>query len=184
MTSGPMVAKKAICRSICEAAMMRERMSRPNWSVPKGCARLGGCSSARVVEGQRIVGRHELGATAQSDERWRGSTAPRRWREAGWRAAAAARACGAHRLTRGSSQHLDQIGDEKGHRDEEREDERQALDHRVVAREDAVDHQPSDARHGEHALGDDGAAEQLADMEADEGDRRDQRVAHHVPRTG
>ena len=42
------------------------------------------------------------------------------------------------------------------------------------------DHQPADARNGEDRLGDDGAAKQRADREAEQRDGRDQRVPQHV----
>ena len=47
--------------------MTRESMSRPKLSVPNGCAADGGWRSARVVEGERIVGRDEPGATAHEE---------------------------------------------------------------------------------------------------------------------
>ncbi len=50
----------------------------------------------------------------------------------------------------------------------------------IVAAVDAIDHQPADAGHGEDGLGDDGAAEQRPEMQAEQRDRRDERVAQHV----
>ena len=56
-----------------------------------------------------------------------------------------------------------------------------ALHDRVVAAEDAVDHQPPGAGDGEDGLGDDRAAEQRADAKAEQRHGRDQRIAQHVP---
>ena len=49
-----------------------------------------------------------------------------------------------------------------------------ALDDRVVALEDRIDHPFADARPGKDRLGEDGAGQQHADLQADGGDDRDQ----------
>ena len=46
----------------------------------------------------------------------------------------------------------------------------------IVAREDGVDDEAADARQGEDVLGDDGAADQRAELQAEHGDHRDERV--------
>ncbi len=70
----------------------------------------------------------------------------------------------------------DQVGDD----DEERAEQHGALDHRQVAVEDRVVGEPPDAGDVEHGLGQDRAAEQHADVEAEHGDDRRDRRAHPV----
>ena len=60
------------------------------------------------------------------------------------------------------------------------EDQDRALRQREVARGDGADRHAADARPGEHGLGDDRAAEQEADLQADQRDDRDHRVAQRV----
>ena len=62
-----------------------------------------------------------------------------------------------------------------------REHEDDALDHRIVAAQDRVDRQAAEARNREHALGDDDAADQQRDADADHRDDRDRGVAQRVP---
>ena len=57
-----------------------------------------------------------------------------------------------------------------------------ALQHRIVAPADRLDQPFADARPGEDRLGQDRAGEQHADLQADHGDDRDQRVAQGVQR--
>jgi hypothetical protein len=45
-TTGKIVEKTAMARSTRAAQIVRERMSRPKLSVPKGCCRLGACMIA------------------------------------------------------------------------------------------------------------------------------------------
>src|SRR3954463_14769926 len=71
----------------------------------------------------------------------------------------------------------DQVGDD----DEERADQHRALDHRQVGVLDRVVGEPPDAGDVEDGLGEDGAAEQDADVDACGGDERGDRAAHAVP---
>ena len=54
---------------------------------------------------------------------------------------------------------------------------RPALHHDIVALEDGIDHPLADAGPGEDRFGEDGAGQQQADLQADGGDHRDQRIA-------
>src|SRR5439155_17769806 len=56
-----------------------------------------------------------------------------------------------------------------------------ALDHWIVLREDRVDGQLSDPLSREDGLDDDAAGDELSELEPDDGDDRDERVAHRVP---
>jgi tetratricopeptide (TPR) repeat protein len=55
-----------------------------------------------------------------------------------------------------------------------------ALDHRVVSEVDGVDQQPPQPWEREHRLRDHGAAEELGQAQADDGDQRDQGIAKGV----
>src|SRR6266545_6523681 len=70
----------------------------------------------------------------------------------------------------------DQVYEQEGNRDQQDA----ALDHRIVAGEDRVHHEPSDAWQGEHRLDEDRASQQRAELQADHGDYRIQRVAERV----
>jgi hypothetical protein len=54
---------------------------------------------------------------------------------------------------------------------------------RIVAARDRIDHPLADARPGEDRLGEDRAGQQDADLQADGGDDRDQRVAQRMQPT-
>src|SRR5688572_12954952 len=60
-------------------------------------------------------------------------------------------------------------------------EEYQTRNQRVVASRHAADQQAANARPGEDRLGNDRTREQLAQLEADDGDDRDQGVLDHVP---
>ncbi len=62
-----------------------------------------------------------------------------------------------------------------------REHEDDALDHRIVAAQDRVDRQAAEAGDGEHALGDDDAADQQRDADADHRHDRNRGVAQRMP---
>ena len=53
--------------------------------------------------------------------------------------------------------------------------------HDQVALVDRLEHQPAEARQVEHVLDDDGAGQQEGELQADDGQHRDQRVAQRVP---
>src|SRR5256885_8984745 len=60
------------------------------------------------------------------------------------------------------------------------EEEHHALDDEEIPAEDGVDHQPADTGQGKERLGDDGVAEEAADLESDHGDDGDERVLEGV----
>ena len=55
-----------------------------------------------------------------------------------------------------------------------------ALQGRIVAAADRLDQPLADARPGEDRLGQNGTGEQVADLQADDGDHRDQRIAQRM----
>src|SRR5258706_6858098 len=67
----------------------------------------------------------------------------------------------------------DQVDDDEG----QREDQHRALQQDVVAREDRLHHQPAEPGPREHGLGEDGAAHELAGLEPEQREDRDEGVA-------
>ena len=66
-------------------------------------------------------------------------------------------------------------------RDDDRRDQQDAALHdRIVARLHAVDQPVADARPRKDRLGEDGAGQQQSDLQPDDGDDRDQRIAQRV----
>ena len=85
------------------------------------------------------------------------------------------------RRMRGIEEGIEQV-DEQIDEDEDRGDQQhEALDQREVAARRRIDEQLADAVEVEHLLGDDEAADQEGELEADHGDDRQQRVAQGVP---
>src|SRR5512135_1244219 len=60
---------------------------------------------------------------------------------------------------------LHDVGGEKDEADQDGQRERQALDDRIIAAIDRIDHQPADAGNGEDRFGDHGAADEGSDIE-------------------
>src|SRR2546422_635360 len=73
--------------------------------------------------------------------------------------------------------HVDEEVDEDKRR---REEEHRRLHHRIVAVVDRLDRQAADTRPGEDRLGDDGAPEQRAELDPDDGHDRDRGVLEGV----
>src|SRR6266850_3889654 len=80
----------------------------------------------------------------------------------------------------GIDEAIEDVDEEVAHDEADRDQEYDALHERVVAREDGVHHEAADAGQGEDVLGDDGAADQRAELQPQHGDHRDERVAQHV----
>ena len=77
----------------------------------------------------------------------------------------------------------DRIGDvgEQVHADiDDGNEQHDGLHDQEVARRDRLDGELADAGPGEHGLHDDGAGEQVADLECRDGDDRNGRIAQHV----
>src|SRR5438105_809206 len=72
---------------------------------------------------------------------------------------------------------VEHVDDEIDADDDRRDQQNAALDNRIIARLDAVDQPIADARPGENRFGEDRARQQQTDLEADDGDDRDQRIA-------
>src|SRR5712692_2358120 len=75
---------------------------------------------------------------------------------------------------------VEQVDGEVDEHERERDDEHAALHQRNVAREDALDHERADAGPREHRFREDGAAEEIAGLDADDGDDRHERVLQRV----
>ena len=179
---------------------MRASTSRPSSSVPSRCSALGACERVEQILLERVVRRdqrrqqrHRPPAAGRSPARRRASAfqralgqrpsagrgrrgrvetgaepASRRPSEAGDRSFSHTESAGRARRTPCRRQ----VDQHEAHRDQQDD----ALHQRVVAREDRVHHQPPDPRQREDGLGDDGAADQRAQLQPDDRHDRDQRV--------
>src|SRR5579884_1715923 len=72
------------------------------------------------------------------------------------------------------------VGQEVDHDEEERENQRCALDGRVVTGVDGVDKEVTYTRQGKNCLDHDRAAEEETEIDANDGDRGQESVAHRV----
>src|SRR6266446_1924343 len=150
-------------------AITRARTSRPYWSVPKGWALDGACRRATIDMASGSVGVHARLTTATVISASVSSTPSvkvtcrqgRRLLMAETRIERAVR----------------QVHQEVDRDDAGRDEERDALHHRQVARGDGAEGQAAEARKHEHRLEDDAAGEELADLEAGDRHDGDQRVA-------
>src|SRR5215470_4892954 len=79
--------------------------------------------------------------------------------------AAAARARSAN-ADSGIDPAIEQVDEQVAHDERDGDQQNHALDQWIVAREDRVDHEAADARQREDVLGDDGAADQRAQLQA------------------
>jgi hypothetical protein len=76
---------------------------------------------------------------------------------------------------------VDDVGEQVDQDDEEGEHERRPLDDRVVACRHRVHEEPADARNGEDVLDQNRAADQEREIDAEDDDERNDRVAEDVP---
>ena len=79
--------------------------------------------------------------------------------------------------TRGIDQRVDEVGEKIDEHVGDRDQQDAALQQRIVARLDGLHGQAADARPGENRFGDDGAGEQRAELQAEDGEDGNQRVA-------
>src|SRR5580692_12018200 len=175
---------------------MRESMSRPSASVPSGKAQLppsyqaGGsftdsrnCSSGEC--GARTSAK--IAVKTISERMTRPATAPLFSRKEAQNSAklegCAAELKGAARVTSaamtdpwvdGAIEHVDEKVDDDHYR---RDQHDAALQGGIIAARDRIDQPMADARPGEDIFGEHRASHQAADLEADDRDHRDQRVA-------
>src|SRR2546425_542801 len=163
---------------------MRERTSRPSWSVPSGWA-LEGALRIFFTSG-RFGARGEMaGARSASTARQTTTTPPasasrfrRNARQKAFTRSPAPPAWG-HSDPR-IDQTVREVGDQVGAQGERRHDDEVAHDHGVVALEDRLDHQLPHARDGEDRLDDHAAADQARQREPEDRHDREQRVAQRV----
>src|SRR3989454_4191970 len=153
-------------------AITRARTSRPYWSVPKGWELDGAWRRATIDMASGSVGVHARLTTATVISASVSSTPSvkvtcrqgRRLLMAETRIERAVR----------------QVHQEVDRDDAGRDEERDALHHRQVARGDGAEGQAAEAGKHEHRLEDDAAGEELADLEAGDRHDGDQRVAQRV----
>src|SRR5437867_3734004 len=159
--------------------IIRERTSRPRWSVPSTCAlpsaaeSVGAASRARSDWRMGSCGAIAGAASATTISSKTNAPPPsasarvRRERPAAV-AVAAASSAGADP---GIEDAIEQVDAKVDHDEEHRGEEHRALHDGVVAVVDRLDGEPPDARPREHRLGHDGAAQQRAELKP--GDRHD-----------
>src|SRR5437899_304572 len=170
--------------------IIRERTSRPRWSVPSTCAlpsaaeSVGAASRARSDWRTGSCGAITGAASAITTSSKTNTPPPsaiRRVRRPrlGWTAGAAPGARSA-RSDAGIEEAIDQVDAEVDHDEEHGGQEHRALDDGVVAVVDRLDREPADARPREHRFRHHGAAEQRAELEPGDGDDRDGGVLQGV----
>ena len=186
--------------------MIRASVSRPISSVPIGCAQLGSSKRRRdeLVRVDRPDVRAEQGDEDVEDDDARADEAdrvaplaeegqaPPRHRLPGGRGVAGAlgrehrlgsspsraHSCDDPRVEDAVEDVHEQVGEDEGERDHQRH----RLDDGVVAAEDRLQEHVADSGQPEDDLDDRGAADQHADLEADDRDHRDQGVPQRVLR--
>src|SRR5215510_14648237 len=163
----------------------RLSMSRPYWSLPSTKRAPGGWSASRgaVLIGSRGLNRGAITASTARRPRTPSPTAAPRCRTSrrsapGRRPSAVSDA----RVQDGIGQVHQQVDDDVGGRDEED----RALHQREVLVQDPADDEPAEARPAEDGLDDDGAGQEVPELQAEDGHHRDggvlQAVAdHHRP---
>src|SRR6266700_3606817 len=209
MQNGSSTAMNAIRRSVRSPYSSRANVSRPVWSVPSRWCALGpsrlaprfcliglyGVSSGAAIAAATMSASR---ITPDASAGWRYQRRARGW---ACSSACAARAGSGKEIalirylplaSLGSDRspvepdsrvecRVGQVGEQVDQHDEHSEDEGHPLHDREVALEDRVDHQLADAGDREDALDDHRSADQVADVDAEHGDRGDHRVAQHVP---
>ena len=201
-------AERPIRTEVFAPWITRLRMSRPSWSVPStasvpSAARLTGrvkrarrfCSfgsAGASHAGRRRARRHheedrgaDAGAPRSQQDAGPPPCAPRRGQgrpatRAG-SAPASSRMTVAARRTRGSSAVYDEVDDDVQEQEGRRHREHHRLDQRHVLVDHRLHGQPAEAGVGEHRLGDDRAAQEVTQLEAERGHDGDRAVAEGVP---
>src|SRR5438128_2724230 len=153
-------------------AITRARTSRPYWSVPKGWELDGASRRATIDMASGSVGVHARLTTATVISASVSSTPSEKVTCRQGRRLLMAET----RIERAVRQVHQEVDRDDAGRDEERD----ALHHRQVARGDGAEGQAAEARKHEHRLEDDAAGEELADLEAGDCHDGDQRVAQRV----
>src|SRR6266540_4448736 len=170
--------------------IIRERTSRPRWSVPSMCALPSAAESVGAANRARsdwrtgscgaITGAASAVTTSSKTNTPPPSAIRRVRRTRLGRTAGAAPAARSARADAGIEEAIDQVDAEVDHDEEHGGQEHRALHDGVVAVVDRLDREPSDARPRKHGLRHDGAAEQRAELQPGDGDDRDGRVLERV----
>src|SRR5581483_1910607 len=185
--------------------MMRLSMSRPLASVPKGCAQLGGSSRSSATPYSKEYG---ASSGAKAAVKSKSSTIASPIVPSGWfltksamrrdhgtsrsgtsrvKASSSSKTPGRAATTDSRMAHprvepaVGQVDDQVRQDDRRREQQVEGLDHRVVAVLDRFEQVAAHTRQHEDLLEHDRAADQYRDLQADQRDDRDQRVAQRVP---
>src|SRR5688572_31582009 len=157
----------------------RASTSRPNWSVPSRCARLGPLSRApkSIATGSAVTNSGATSPTRAVSPTMASPTSASRLRQsrpsARWRV-------GSGEAEAGVEDDIERVDGEVHERDQQGDGQDHALEHRVVAVDDRVHRELAHAGPREDLLGDDRAPQQDAELHAEHGDGRDQGVADRV----
>src|SRR3989454_321035 len=170
--------------------IVRERTSRPRWSVPSKCAlpsapvSVGAASRARsdwrTGSCGAIRGAANAVTTSSSTNAPPPSAIQRVRRARLERTAVTSAGASSARADTGIEESIDQVDAEIDHDEEHGGQEHRALHDRVIAVVDRLDREPPDARPREHRLRHHGPAEQGAELEPGDRDDRHGRVLEHV----
>src|SRR5215217_3235943 len=184
----------AISREARPPCSSLESVSLPTWSVPNGwpsenIGRLASRMSPPTGAGSdRIVGprKHATSIrTITADGIVSSSDWVRRPRRCGSAAAPASSSgavvSGAAMTHAGVEDRVEQVRDEVREHDDHGEDENDALDHRDVAVRDGLQELLADARQGKDLLDDHRGTDERPEIEPDDREQAEQRVAEGVP---
>ena len=178
------VETSAIVRSIRGAAIMRDRMSMPETSVPNQCCGIG---RQQAGAGRRLdgIGRDRAGRTRARSRLMTMTTKPKIM-------PGRARAKRQRSLSRKRARHqtadprveqvVEEVDDQEDEGREDGRDQHDGLERRVVGVDHQLDRVLAEPAPGEDGLDQHGAAEQEPELDADHGDDRRQRVAQRVAR--
>src|SRR3990167_1569535 len=161
-------------------AIIRASMSRPNWSVPSGCAQVGGLlrdmiilaasgstkvGSMRQINGPTTTNRISVASTISP------AIAPlwvRNWSQTSREKLRGFSITVVSVIANPRVQHpVQDVGNQVEQHDQHRKDESQRLHHRQVVGVDCPDQGRTDAVHLEHLFGDDGAGKDAGDTQRD-----------------
>src|SRR5438132_9964014 len=171
----------------------RESTSRPTLSVPSQCAAAGrasalprfclsgscGATAGAPTATASAATRMTTPSRADSDEEERHGLAGARRTWGAW-GAISGPPISLVVADPGIDEAIKDVDAEVAHDEADGDQQHHALHERIVAREHRVDHQAPHAGQREHVLGDDGAADQRAELQPQHGDDGDQRVLQHV----
>src|SRR5437867_9110544 len=148
--------------------------SRPNWSLPRRYPDPGAWSAVRgavLIGSLGLSQGAPMASSARTPRITRPATAPR------WRISRRGPSANADpRVDEG----VRDVDEDVDHHVRRRHEQHGALHERKVLGEDSADDQPPQSRAAEHGLDDDGAGQEIPELQAEDRDDRAQRVLQRV----